>query len=542
MLRVGTILHGTYRVDGYLASGGFGNTYVATNIQFGERYAIKEFFLKGVTERDENTTTISVSNQENAATFEAQRDKFKKEAVRLRKLSSPHIVCVHDLFEENGTAYYVMDFVDGENLRDYLKKVGHPLDEATVWQVFDQVLNALEVVHTHGLFHLDLKPANLMMDQQGGVKLIDFGASKQMKAGSGATTSTAVSYTNGYAPREQMEQALDKFGPWTDFYALGATLYFLLTDQKPPLPSDIDDDMTDDKHEALAMPDSVSDRLRRMVLWLMATDRRKRPQSVAEIRRVLSQKAEEKPEEKPADAGKGETGDDVTIVLPKSGQDQASDDPAASGETENASSDSPSAAADDTPAASDDPSTTDNPSAADDETEIVQDEPSVEGEEQKSSKWKWILVVLFFAVIGFFGAKYFMPSGQDAAPSTSEPDSVVVDSTVVVKQQTPAADQQQAPAAPAATGKTNAAPEAAAAHPAPKKTAPKHEKPSQKKKSGRQYHYDYDEPYRPSTPSKNPTSGGSSESYGSGSGKNPSYGSSSTSSSKKENTAGDSSW
>lgn len=517
MLRVGTILHGTYRVDGYLASGGFGNTYVATNIQFGERYAIKEFFLKGVTERDENTTTISVSNQENAATFEAQRDKFKKEAVRLRKLSSPHIVCVHDLFEENGTAYYVMDFVDGENLRDYLKKIGHPLDEATVWQVFDQVLDALEVVHSHGLFHLDLKPANLMMDQQGGVRLIDFGASKQMKAGSGATTSTAVSYTNGYAPREQMEQALDKFGPWTDFYALGATLYFLLTDQKPPLPSDIDDDMTDDKHEALAMPDSISDRLRRMVLWLMATDRRKRPQSVADIRSVLNQMAEEKP----ADPAKGEESDDVTIVLPKSDQDKVSDDPAANG----------------------DPSTTDNPSAADDETEIVQDDPSVEVEEKKSSKWKWILVVLIFAVIGFFGAKYFMSPGQDTAPASQEPDSTVVDSTVVdstvvEQQQTPAAQQQTH----AATVKTSAASDSAAAYPAPKKKAPKHERPSQKKKSGRQYHYDYDEPYRPSTPSKNPTSGGSSESYGSGSGKNPSYGSSSTSSSKKENTAGDSSW
>lgn len=532
MLRVGTILHGTYRVDGYLASGGFGNTYVATNIQFGERYAIKEFFLKGVTERDENTTTISVSNQENAATFEAQCDKFKKEAVRLRKLSSPHIVCVHDLFEENGTAYFVMDFVDGENLRDYLKKIGHPLDEATVWQVFDQVLDALEVVHSHGLFHLDLKPANLMMDQQGGVRLIDFGASKQMKAGSGATTSTAVSYTNGYAPREQMEQALDKFGPWTDFYALGATLYFLLTDQKPPLPSDIDDDMTDDKHEALAMPDSISDRLRRMVLWLMATDRRKRPQSVADIRSVLNQKAVNKP----ADPTKGEEGDDVTIVLPKSDQDKVNDDPAANGETGDISSDSPSAA-------SDDSSTTDNPSAADDETEIVQDDPSVEVEEKKSSKWKWILVVLIFAVIGFFGAKYFLSPGQDTAPASQEPDSTVVDSTVVdstivEQQQTPAAQQQTH----AATVKTSAASDSAAAYPAPKKKAPKHERPSQKKKSGRQYHYDYDEPYRPSTPSKNPTSGGSSESYGSGSGKNPSYGSSSTSSSKKENTAGDSSW
>ena len=197
----------------------------------------------------------------------------------------------------------------------------------------------------------------------------------------------------------------------------------------------------------------------------------------------------------------------------------------------------------DDPAANGDPSTTDNPSAADDETEIVQDDPSVEVEEKKSSKWKWILVVLIFAVIGFFGAKYFLSPGQDTAPASQEPDSTVVDSTVVdstvvEQQQTPAAQQQT----PAATVKTSAASDSAAAYPAPKKKAPKHERPSQKKKSGRQYHYDYDEPYRPSTPSKNPTSGGSSESYGSGSGKNPSYGSSSTSSSKKENTAGDSSW
>ncbi len=229
-------------------------------------------------------------------------------------------------------------------------------------------------------------------------------------------------------------------------------------------------------------------------------------------------------------------------MLPKSDQDKVSDDPAANGETGDASSDSPSAAADDSSTASDDPSTTDNPSATDDETEIVQDDPSVEVEEKKSSKWKWILVVLIFAVIGFFGAKYFLSPGQDTAPASQEPDSTVVDSTVVdstvvEQQQTPAAQQQT----PAATVKTSAASDSAAAYPTPKKKAPKHARPSQKK-SGRQYHYDYDEPYRPSTPSKNPTSGGSSESYGSGSGKNPSYGSSSTSSSKKENTAGDSSW
>ena len=116
MLKVGTILRGTYRIDSYLSSGGFGNTYVATNIEFDERVAIKEFFMKGVTQRDDNQTTVSVSNLENTNSFQEQKEKFKKEARRLRKLQNEHIVKVHDMFDENGTAYYVMDYVDGESL------------------------------------------------------------------------------------------------------------------------------------------------------------------------------------------------------------------------------------------------------------------------------------------------------------------------------------------------------------------------------------------------------------------------------------------
>lgn len=100
MLRVGTVLHGTYRIDRYLSSGGFGNTYVATNIQFGEQYAIKEFFMRGISQRDNNNTTVSVSNTDNRDTFASQLEKFKKEARRLRKLNNEHIVRVHDLFEE----------------------------------------------------------------------------------------------------------------------------------------------------------------------------------------------------------------------------------------------------------------------------------------------------------------------------------------------------------------------------------------------------------------------------------------------------------
>ena len=108
MLKVGTILRGTYRIDSYLSSGGFGNTYIATNIEFEERVAIKEFFMKGVTQRDDNQTTVSVSNLENTNSFQEQKEKFKKEARRIRQLKNEHIVSVHDLFEENGTAYYVM--------------------------------------------------------------------------------------------------------------------------------------------------------------------------------------------------------------------------------------------------------------------------------------------------------------------------------------------------------------------------------------------------------------------------------------------------
>ena len=288
MLRVGTILHGTYKIESYLASGGFGNTYLAKNIEFDETYAIKEFFVKGVCQRDGNSTTISVSNAENTNSFEQQREKFKKEARRLRSLSNPHIVKVYDLFEENGTAYYVMDYVDGENLSVRLKRTNAPLAESEVRNYLNQILDGLEAIHNEGMFHLDIKPANIMVDSHDVVKLIDFGASKQQSTVGGATMSTGISYTNGYAPSEQMAQSYDKFGPWTDFYALGATMYKLLTNQDPPSVSDLSEDETEDKHLALPMP-NVSEEMKTLVVWMMQVNRLKRPKNVGEIRRILQQ-------------------------------------------------------------------------------------------------------------------------------------------------------------------------------------------------------------------------------------------------------------
>ena len=288
MLRTGTILHGTYRIESYLSSGGFGNTYVATHTLFGTKRAIKEFFMKGVTQRTGNTSMVSVSNSENVDEFKHQLEKFKKEARRLFELDNKNIVKVHDLFEENGTAYYVMDYIDGEDLRRWLEHEKRPMTEDEVMTILPQVLHALEDVHSKGIWHLDLKPANIMVDGNMAVKLIDFGASKQFDSQRGGVTSSAVAFTNGYAPFEQMEKNHEKFGPWTDFYALGATLYNLLTNKKPPLPSDINDDHSDDKHLALPMPSRLSTKLRNLVLWLMKTNRQDRPSSVKAIQDFLN--------------------------------------------------------------------------------------------------------------------------------------------------------------------------------------------------------------------------------------------------------------
>ena len=292
-----TLQGGKYRIERMLGQGGFGITYLARNTVFDVNVAIKEFFMKDENGRDGNSVTMP--NTTKSELFNGQKEKFKKEAKRMFAIKNEHIIGVHDLFEENGTAYYVMDYIDGESLAARMKRTGIPMTENEVNNILHQILDALKVIHDNGIWHLDLKPANVMMDKAGNIKLIDFGASKQMNAQKGgATTSTAISYTNGYAPREQMEQNYDKFGPWTDLYALGATIYNLLTKQRPPMPTDIDDDRSEDKHLALPLPAEVSNQMRQLILWLMKTDRLERPSSVKEIQEFINKKED----------------DDVTVV------------------------------------------------------------------------------------------------------------------------------------------------------------------------------------------------------------------------------------
>ena len=292
-LPVGTMLyHGRYRVERFLAAGGFGNTYLARDVQFDELVAIKEFFLASMCGRGDGSNDVVISLVTKQKEFEAHREKMRKEAKRLRALQHPNIVKVRDLFDENGTTYYVMDFITGQSLRSKLKQQRRPFAEAEVMQkLLPQLLDALETVHAEGIWHLDLNPANMMVDDQGKVVLIDFGASKQLHSveGQSLSTSSVVAYTQGYAPAEQLNGKLEKFGPWTDLYALGGTLYNLLTNQNPPDYSEIIDNANlFEEH----MP-SVSAPTIQLIKWLMSQGINHRPKSVAEVRNFLKSSASE---------------------------------------------------------------------------------------------------------------------------------------------------------------------------------------------------------------------------------------------------------
>lgn len=326
LLPVGTMLcHGKYRIVRHLGSGGFGNTYEAVATAFDEKVAIKELFIKGTCGRAANSREVSISLEENQRTFEQQKRKFRKEAQRLHALHNPHIVHVHDLFDDCGTSYYVMDYVDGESLSERLRRTGKPVGEKEVMeQMLPQLLDALATVHAQGIWHLDIKPGNILTDGKGGVVLIDFGASKQMHTPDGQSQSTsALTCTPGYAPTEQMDGNVGNFGPWTDLYSLGATLYHLLTLHRPPLPSSI----LEDPEGALAFPKGCGRMTVELVKWLMQPRRSRRPQSVEAVQQFLKDASElaakpkpqpkPQPEPQPKPQPKPDDEDETEIINPK---------------------------------------------------------------------------------------------------------------------------------------------------------------------------------------------------------------------------------
>lgn len=226
--------NGKYRIEGVLGQGGFGITYLATQVALNRKVTIKEFFMKELCNRDEQTSQVSVPSMGSVDTVARFRAKFVKEAQTIAALNNPHIIHIHDIFEENGTAYYVMDYLSGGSLSDLVQRNG-VLPEATALGYIRQVADALSYIHARNINHLDIKPSNVLIDGNGNAVVIDFGLSKRYDETGSQTSTTPVGISHGFAPLEQYQPGgVSTFSPATDIYSLGATLYKLLSGQTPP--------------------------------------------------------------------------------------------------------------------------------------------------------------------------------------------------------------------------------------------------------------------------------------------------------------------
>lgn len=227
---------GKYKIKKVLGQGGFGITYLAENTLLDGKVAIKEFFFKEYCDRDETTSHVTIGTSGNRDIVERFKQKFIKEARTIFRLDHPNIVRILDIFEENATAYYVMEYVEGVNLNDLVKQRG-AIPENEAKEYVKAIGDALEYMHGRRMNHLDVKPSNIMKrESDGRVFLIDFGVSKQYDSvTSEGTTTTPVGVSKGYSPNEQyVIGGVQSFSPQSDVYSLAATMFKLLTGITPP--------------------------------------------------------------------------------------------------------------------------------------------------------------------------------------------------------------------------------------------------------------------------------------------------------------------
>lgn len=232
-LRLGTKLAGKYIIGKVIGEGGFGITYIGWDEKLELPIAIKEFFPPKIASRDTTTgnNTIYMFDHADEKSFEEGMRRSVKEARSMSKLEAYEgIVSIRDFFNENKTAYIIMEYVDGETLKEYLKENGK-MEPEDVLKVMKPVMKALEQMHRTGMIHRDISPDNIMIRRDGQVKLIDFGAARVAQEED--EKSLTVMLKRGFSPEEQYRSKGHQ-GPWTDIYALSATMYYMLTGVIPP--------------------------------------------------------------------------------------------------------------------------------------------------------------------------------------------------------------------------------------------------------------------------------------------------------------------
>ncbi|HEX4891719.1 MAG TPA: serine/threonine-protein kinase [Hyphomicrobiaceae bacterium] len=220
---------GLYVIERVLGAGGFGITYLASHELLSKKFAIKEYFPIEFSYRTGQTVRPTKSGAE---TYHWGLDRFMAEARALARFKNPAIVDVIDIFEANETAYMVLAYERGMSMRDWLEQLGRTAEQHELDRLLVPLLDALEEIHSYDLLHRDIAPDNILIREDGSPVLIDFGAARQQVRGVGKAISVLVK--SGYSPPEQYSSAAERQGPWSDIYALSATVYRAITGYKPP--------------------------------------------------------------------------------------------------------------------------------------------------------------------------------------------------------------------------------------------------------------------------------------------------------------------
>lgn len=232
-LSAGTPLSDRYVLGKVIGSGGFGITYLAYDTVLERKVAIKEYYPKGVAVRGIDGSTIEPLTSMHIPDFEAGRERFANESEILSGLcGSTDVIKMYDTFEQNGTVYYAMEYVDGITAKEYTQRYGK-ISEGQALYAAVKIASAFSHIHSKNIIHRDLAPNNIMIDSGGGVKLVDFGNARPFSYDGG--NSMTVALKPGYAPLEQYQHH-GEHGPWTDIYSLGAVLYYMLTLKNPDDP------------------------------------------------------------------------------------------------------------------------------------------------------------------------------------------------------------------------------------------------------------------------------------------------------------------
>lgn len=281
-LAPGEILNHKYIVGTAIDSGGFGIIYRAWDAQMEQVVAIKEYFPNGVVSRVPGQNDVIIYSGKNREVFRKGVDRFLVEARNMAEFSQPDIVALYDYFEENNTAYIVMEYLDGVSFKEYLKERSGRIPNEEVVDITLHVLAALEEIHSHHIIHRDISPDNIFLCSNHRVKVIDFGAARFSSGEESSNFSTIVK--PGYAPAEQY-RTKSRQGPFTDLYALGACMYQAATGEKPQesLARAMHDDLRPPKELNPEVPEYLSD----IIMKAMAMDEDERFQSSEEFMKAL---------------------------------------------------------------------------------------------------------------------------------------------------------------------------------------------------------------------------------------------------------------